>query len=424
MKRTWCSRSPWGRLRTGLFAAALLMPLAACGGAGNDQPTSTPQPVAGPAANTQAQPSTSQSSGTLSTQAQTTAAQGAAQPYPDLNSVPQQAPATTSSADRAQIASGLVSDNQNAAYSDQPVTAQQQAATPAPAPMPAPAPAPAATASTDTATPPPPAPEPAAQATVGQTVTNQPAASTTMTSPPQPTMTVTNDTQPMQTATAAQPSASTTAPAMTVVEQPVTAPATTGGVTPMAPPPNPVPASTAPPQMTPLPAITPTPGVTVDTSQLGSPLPGYTPAPGYALNSYTPGPAGSSPAYGLPVGAAPIPGQPVAVIFFGESSSAISDRGQWVLRNVQLLQQQYGGRLRIVGNASLHTATMDPDEHAAVNYKISQRRANAVARALIGLGLPEGAIAVAAQGSQSPVYYEFMPTGEAANRRVDIFLDR
>ena len=35
-----------------------------------------------------------------------------------------------------------------------------------------------------------------------------------------------------------------------------------------------------------------------------------------------------------------------------------------------------------------------------------------------------GAIAVAAQGSQSPVYYEFMPTGEAANRRVDIFLDR
>jgi outer membrane protein OmpA-like peptidoglycan-associated protein len=406
MKRIWCSRSPWGRLRIGLFAAAFLMPLAACGGSGNDQPSSTPQPVAGPAANTQPQPSTSQgtSAGTLSTQGQTTAAQGSSQPYPNLNSVPQQAPATTSSADRAQIASGLVSDNQNAAYSDQPVTAQQ-ATTPAPAPLPAPAPAPApaATASTDTATPPPaPAPQPTSQTTVGQMVTNQ----------------------PTQTATAPQPSSASTAPAMTVVEQPVTPPATTGGVTPMAPPPNPVPASTAPPQMTPLPEAAPTPGVTVDTSQLGSPLPGYTPAPGYALNSYAPGPAGSSPAYGLPAGAAPIPGQPVAVIFFADASSAISDRGQWVLHNVLLLQQQVGGHLRIVGNASLHTVTMDPDQHAAVNYKISQSRANAVARALIGMGVPEGAIAVAAQGSQAPVFYEFMPTGEAANRRVDIFLDR
>src|ERR1700746_2631667 len=55
MKRIWCSRSPWGRLRTGLAAAAFLMPLAACGGSSNEQPTSTPQPAAGPAANTHPQ---------------------------------------------------------------------------------------------------------------------------------------------------------------------------------------------------------------------------------------------------------------------------------------------------------------------------------------------------------------------------------
>ena len=40
------------------------------------------------------------------------------------------------------------------------------------------------------------------------------------------------------------------------------------------------------------------------------------------------------------------------------------------------------------------------------------------------MGVPQGSIGVAAEGSQAPVFYEFMPTGEAANRRVEIYLDR
>ena len=184
----------------------------------------------------------------------------------------------------------------------------------------------------------------------------------------------------------------------------------------MAPPPNPVPPAPA--------MVSTSPGVSVDASQLsGSPLPGYQPVP-----TYSSGPlatiSGSAPAYALPMGAAPVAGQPVAVIFFTESSSAISDRAQWVLRNVYLLQQQQGGRLRLVGNASLHTVTMDPQRHDQVNYRISQARANAVARTLISMGVPQGSIGVSAQGSQAPIFYEFMPTGEAANRRVEIYLDR
>ena len=172
-------------------------------------------------------------------------------------------------------------------------------------------------------------------------------------------------------------------------------------------------------------------GVTVDNSQLsGSPLAGYPPAPGYASTAPAYNPAyanagGAAPAaYGLPAGVAPVAGQPVAVVFFTESSSALSDRAQWVLHNVYLLQQQQGGRLRLVGNASLHTVTMDPQQHDQVNYRISQSRANTVARALINMGVPQGSIGVAAQGSQAPIFYEFMPTGEAANRRVEIYLDR
>jgi outer membrane protein OmpA-like peptidoglycan-associated protein len=175
--------------------------------------------------------------------------------------------------------------------------------------------------------------------------------------------------------------------------------------------------------------IASTSGVIVDNSQLsGSPLAGYPPAPGSApgyASAYAPSAAGTGPtSYAVPAGAAPVAGQPVAVVFFTESSAALSDRAQWVLHNVYLLQQQQGGRLRIVGNASLHTVTMDPQKHDQVNYRISQSRANAVARALINMGVAQGSIGVAAQGSQAPIFYEFMPTGEAANRRVEIYLDR
>jgi len=417
MKRSSCSCSLWGGLRGGLVAAALASLLGGCSltddifgsGPGNNEPSATPEPVPGPAAGTTPQTNqTTQGQPTAGQTAQT--AQG--QAYPNLGTVPQQAPATTSSADRQQLASGLVADNQNAAYSDQPVTATQESGTPAPAPIPPPVPAPAAApaatgsdASTVSVTPvpapaPAPQPQPTSQATVGQTVTNQASTAQTTSTPP--------------------------APAASVVQLPATPPATTGGATPMAPPPNPIPASPAPTMMA------STGAVSVDNSQLaGSPLAGYPPvpgsAPGYA-SAYAPAygsAVGAGPSsYAVPAGAAPVAGQPVAVIFFTESSAALSDRAQWVLQNVHLLQQQQGGRLRIVGNASLHTVTMDPQRHDQVNYRISQSRANAVARALINMGVPQGSIGVAAQGSQAPIFYEFMPTGEAANRRVEIYLDR
>ncbi|HEY2892407.1 MAG TPA: OmpA family protein [Dongiaceae bacterium] len=392
-------------------------------GPGNNEPSATPEPVPGPAAGTT--PQTGQAPQGQTTQGQPTqqptqgqtaqTAQG--QSYPNLGTVPQQAPATTSSADRQQIASGLVADNQNAAYSDQPVTATQESGTPAPAPIPPPVPAPAAAPAatgTDTSTvsvapipAPAPAPQPTSQTTVGQTVTNQ-SVQTTSTAPE---------------------------PAATVVQLPATPPATAGAATPMAPPPNPIPANPIPASPAPAPGSTmvaSTGAVSVDNSQLsGSPLAGYPPvpgsAPGYA-SAYAPAygsAAGTGPtSYAVPAGAAPVAGQPVAVVFFTESSAALSDRAQWVLHNVYLLQQQQGGRLRIVGNASLHTVTMDPQKHDQVNYRISQSRANAVARALINMGVAQGSIGVAAQGSQAPIFYEFMPTGEAANRRVEIYLDR
>ena len=355
MKRSWCSRSLGDGLRAGLQAAAVLSLLSGCSVSNSlfgSSSSSTPEPVPGPAAQSTTQP------GTQPTGAQT---------FPNLGTVPNQAPATTSSADRQQITSGLVADNQNAAYSDQPVTAQQTG-TPVPAPIPAPVPAPApaaAAASTGTT----PAPEPSA---VSQTATNQPA--------PEPTTTSQVATQ----APAVQPAA-------TVPPQPVTPPAPAVGATPLAPPPNPIPPAPAGGAMT-----ADQSSANVDTSQ-----------PGGAL-----------------AGATQTAGQPIALIFFADASAGLSNRDKNVLHDVYLLQQQQGGRLRIVGHASQRTAALDPARRDQANYKLSASRANAVARALIGMGVSEGTVSIVAEGSQAPAFYENSPTGEAGNRRVDIYLDR
>ena len=79
--------------------------------------------------------------------------------------------------------------------------------------------------------------------------------------------------------------------------------------------------------------------------------------------------------------------------------------------------------LRVIGHASMRTKPMDPDRHARVNEGISIARANAVAGQLARLGVKRESIVVVARGDGDPAYYEVMETGEAGNRRVEIYLD-
>jgi len=46
-----------------------------------------------------------------------------------------------------------------------------------------------------------------------------------------------------------------------------------------------------------------------------------------------------------------------------------------------------------------------------------------VARALRQAGVPAQRLVVEAVGDAQPVYYEFMPNGEAENRRVEVFVE-
>jgi outer membrane protein OmpA-like peptidoglycan-associated protein len=113
----------------------------------------------------------------------------------------------------------------------------------------------------------------------------------------------------------------------------------------------------------------------------------------------------------------------VATIQFSTGSSILDSRDQAILRNVVALQTERGGTIRVVGHASSRTVNMDPVRHKMVNYQVSADRAQNIAQALIGLGAGSNTVVVTAKADSEPLYFEFMPSGEAGNRRAEIYLD-
>jgi len=324
----------------------------------------------------------------------------ASQQAPNLGTVPTKAPTVTPADQRQQITQGLVADQQNAAYSGQQLTAQPSGGATPPAPaQPPPAAseattaagtaAPASSEATTAASATPPAPASSTGATMGSAPVEQ------STLPPPPVGT---------TQMAAAPSAPAAAPAA----QPAAA------VPQPASPYYPLPVSGAPPPIAPAQvAAAPVPAAATPIIQDQARL--------QSLLSSVQGPYAGVPGSQT---AATDNRRPIAVIFFRDGSAALNDRDLGVLHDVVLLQEQQGGQLRVIGHASEHSATMDYTQHQAVNDELSMKRASAVGGALLRMGAPSNLVAISAVGDQQPVFYEFMPTGEAGNRRVEIFLDR
>ncbi|WP_374656494.1 OmpA family protein [Dongia sp.] len=142
---------------------------------------------------------------------------------------------------------------------------------------------------------------------------------------------------------------------------------------------------------------------------LASPYQPYA-APGY--QSYAP----------AAVQPLPAAGQPVGVVFFNNGSAKLGRDDQRVVKQIAEMHRYYGGVIRIVGHASQRTGNMNPYAQDQVNYAVSMKRANSIARALTRRGVPAGLIQVAAAGSTTPIAVETMPAGEANNRRVEIYL--
>ncbi len=115
--------------------------------------------------------------------------------------------------------------------------------------------------------------------------------------------------------------------------------------------------------------------------------------------------------------------QLVAVIYFGHSSAQLDAGDRSVLSEVVALQRQRGGTIRVVGHASAHTGVVDQIKHRLANFEMSLKRANAVAAGLVALGAAKDEVRAEAKGDAQPIFHEFMPTGEAGNRRTEIFLE-
>lgn len=113
----------------------------------------------------------------------------------------------------------------------------------------------------------------------------------------------------------------------------------------------------------------------------------------------------------------------VATIQFADGSASLSGHDQAILRQVVALQKQHGGVLRVIGHASSRTDNMSWNRHDQANLKVSQGRARSVMRSLMELGATKSALYVGAAADNEPIYQEAMPSGEAGNRRTEIYLD-
>ncbi|MGM0561041.1 MAG: OmpA family protein [Pseudomonadota bacterium] len=110
------------------------------------------------------------------------------------------------------------------------------------------------------------------------------------------------------------------------------------------------------------------------------------------------------------------------VIYFRHGSNALDSRDHGIITKIARVAEREGASVQVVGHASAHTPTMDQERFERVNQVMSRQRAEAVVEALRRAGLEEAQVQMEARGVGDRIYAEFMPTGEAGNRRVEIFL--
>ena len=116
-------------------------------------------------------------------------------------------------------------------------------------------------------------------------------------------------------------------------------------------------------------------------------------------------------------------GTKVATILFKTGSSGLSGNDRKIISQVVQLHQQRGGKVTVVGHASSRTRNMDPVDHKMVNYGVSVNRADRIAKELRKMGMAPESIIVDARSDSMPIYYEIMPSGEAGNRRAEIYFN-
>lgn len=110
-------------------------------------------------------------------------------------------------------------------------------------------------------------------------------------------------------------------------------------------------------------------------------------------------------------------------IYFSDGSASLSREDVSIIAAVRQAFGQTGGKIRVVGHSSMSANTLSASRREEVNFRMSLRRANAVADELIRYGVPRQSVEVIAEGDRAPAYEESSRTGAAYNRRTEIFID-
>jgi peptidoglycan-associated lipoprotein len=110
------------------------------------------------------------------------------------------------------------------------------------------------------------------------------------------------------------------------------------------------------------------------------------------------------------------------MVFFATDSVTLNKRAQDQLSHTvnnptppikAALQPNSKAKICVTG----HTDKVGPE---TINKEVGQRRADAVAKYLVGLGVPEQRIVTASLGSSTPLVVTGPGTSEISNRRVEV----
>lgn len=108
--------------------------------------------------------------------------------------------------------------------------------------------------------------------------------------------------------------------------------------------------------------------------------------------------------------------------YFSNGSSFLDKDYQSRIKEIVRIAKQNNAKIRILGHASSRTRNTDIATHKLTNFKVSQERAEAVAKALRKAGLPANKITTEALSDNAPAYLEVMPEGERLNRRAEVYI--
>jgi outer membrane protein OmpA-like peptidoglycan-associated protein len=121
-----------------------------------------------------------------------------------------------------------------------------------------------------------------------------------------------------------------------------------------------------------------------------------------------------------------LPVQTAQQVFFGYGSAKVESADRQRLKKLaaNVKRTDRGYRVNVIGHASKRVDhVMDPVRRKMINFIMAQKRANAVTHELYAAGMTPDWVMTASRGDEVPNPHPGSRTQEAADRRVDVYVE-